>query len=126
VTPTRLLDLVTRLGEAFRERGMDEQVRRLRLFWLAAKHGLLKGRNELDVRWSEAHVIDWMKTLRLPPFEQTLPLRAQGQGCPTCPPEPGQVPSGRVELVFPEGTRLRCESCGAQWLELDPRGRPRV
>ena len=115
----RLLELVATLGAAFRERGMQEQLRRLRLYWLATRHGLLKGRNELDVKWSEAHVIDWMKTLRLAPFEGAYTERKPGSGCPTCPSEQGMIPSARVDLVFPGGARLKCNSCGAQWVELE-------
>lgn len=118
----RLLELVTRLGAAFRARGMEEHARRLRLYWLAARHGLLKGRNELDVTWSEAHVVDWLKALGVPPFEGALPVRAPGSGCPACPVEPGVVPSARVDLVFPGGARLKCTTCGGQWVEGEGRG----
>jgi len=118
-TNRRLLELVTTLGAAFRERGMEEHLRRLRLYWLATRYGLLKGRNELDVKWSEAHVIDWMKTLRLAPFEGAYTERKPGSGCPACPSEPGMIPSARVDLVFPGGARLKCNGCGAQWVELE-------
>jgi len=116
-----LLACVARLGEEFRRRGMREHVRRLRLYFLAVRHGLLKGPNELDVRWSESHVVEWMKAFRLPPFEAALEVRPPGGGCPRCGLAQGTVPSGRTELVFPGGAKLRCQSCGGAWLELERR-----
>lgn len=114
-----LLSLIRRLGEEFARRDMPEHTRRLRLFWLAARHGLLKGQNELDVRWSEAHLLDWLEALRLPPYDVALPARAKGAGCPKCRAEPGLVPSGRTVLVFPGGVKMRCQVCAQAWLELE-------
>ncbi len=98
---------------------MTEHTRRLKLYWLAARHGLLKGRNELDVKWSEAHVVDWLEALQLPPYDGSLAVRAKGAGCPTCGQGPGTTPSGRTVLVFPGGAKMRCQVCGQSWLELD-------
>lgn len=119
VDRTTLLSLIRRLGEEFARRGMPEHTRGLRLFWLAARHGLLKGKNELDVRWSEAHLLDWLEALRLPPYDAVLPVRAKGAGCPKCGAEPGLVPSGRTVLVFPGGVKMRCQGCAQAWLELE-------
>lgn len=106
---------------------MEGHRRSLAVFWLALRRGLLEGRRGrvLEVRWSEQHVIEWMETLRLPPYEDALPLQAKGAGCPSCRPEPGQLTSRRTELVFEGGARLRCDGCGRRWLELDqpPPGR---
>lgn len=122
LTREQLEHLVTRLGAAFRARGMEAQRRSLAVFWLALHRGLLEQRRDrlLEVRWSEQHVIEWMETLRLPPFEHALPVQAKGSGCAACPVEPGQVSSRRTELVFDGGARLRCDGCGRRWLELDP------
>ena len=117
-----LLACVARLGEEFRRRGMTEHVRLLKLYFLDVRHRLLRGPNELDVRWSESHVVDWMKALRLPPFESALPVRWPGAGCSRCGIAQSTVPSGRTELVFPGGARLRCQSCGDRWLELESTG----
>jgi hypothetical protein len=114
-----LLSLIHRLGEEFARRDMPEHTRRLRLFWLAARHGLLKGQNELDVKWSEAHLLDWLEALRLPPYDGALPVRAKGAGCPRCGCEPGVLPSGRTVLVFPGGVKMRCQACAQAWLELE-------
>ncbi len=114
-----LLTCVARLGEEFRRRGMTDHLRKLRLYWLAARHELLTRRNELDVRWNEAHVVAWLEAFRLPPYEGALPVRRKGAGCPRCGVAQGAVPTGRTELVFPGGARLKCQACGGCWLELD-------
>jgi hypothetical protein len=117
VNPQALLELVQRLGEEFSRREMHDHVRRLRVFWLAARYGLLERRNELDVKWNEQHLVDWLAALRLPPYEGALPVRDKGAGCPRCGLEPGVIPSGRTVLVFPGGAKFRCQGCGAEWLE---------
>ena len=116
---SELLALICRLGAEFRRRGMSEHLRRLRVYYLAVRHRLTRGRNELDVRWSEAHVLDWLRALQVPPYDRAWPVRPRGSGCPTCGVAQGETPSGRTELVFPGGTKLRCRECGASWLELD-------
>lgn len=113
-----LIRRIERLGRAFRAKGMESQARRLRVFWLAARHGLLSGKNELNVQWSEAHLDDWLRTLRLPPFEHEIEVQPRGAGCPSCPRPMGAVPSSRTVLVWPEGARFRCDECGREWLEL--------
>jgi hypothetical protein len=112
-----LLELARTLGEEFSRREMHDHVQRLRVYWLAARHGLLKGRNELDVKWSEAHLVDWLQVLQLAPYQGVLPVRAPGQGCPRCGLEQGLIPSGRTVLVFPGGAKFRCGECGCEWLE---------
>jgi hypothetical protein len=114
----QLLELARRLGEEFSRREMHEHVQRLRVYWLAARHGLLRGRNELDVKWSEAHLVAWLEALQLPPYQAVLPVQAPGAGCPRCGAEPGLIPSGRTVLVFPGGARFRCGGCGAEWLAM--------
>lgn len=116
-----LEQLVSRLGAAFRARGMEGHRKSLAVFWLALRKGLLEQRRDrlLEVRWSEQHVIEWMETLQLPPYERALPVQPKGAPCPACAPEPGQVSSRRTELVFDRGARLRCDRCGLRWLELD-------
>jgi hypothetical protein len=114
-----LLSRVTRLGRAFRALGLEDQAHRLRLYWLAVRHGVVRGRNEVDVKWNEKLVEQWLEALRLPPFEDALPVRAAGAGCGRCGVAQGTVPSGRTELVFPGGARLKCQTCGQVWLELD-------
>lgn len=115
-----LLEHILALGDAFKRRGMDEHVRRLRLYFLAVRHGLTKGRRELDVKWSEAHLVAWMQTLQVPPYERALELRKPGGGCPSCGAGQGTVPSVQTELVFPGGARMACRGCGRLWLELEP------
>lgn len=119
MTPELLLEHIARLGEAFRSRGMEEHLRRLRVYWLAVRHGLTKGRRELDVKWSEAHLVSWMQALQVPPYEHALEVRRAGGGCPSCGAGQGTVPSVQTELVFPGGSRMACRGCGRLWLETD-------
>lgn len=113
VHQAELLRYVTLLGKAFRGRGMDQHLRDLRVYYLALRHGLTS--NKLEIRWSDAFVIEWMKTLCVPPFEKAYPLRPRGGACPRCPQ--GASPSICTDCVFPGGARMRCQTCGAQWLE---------
>lgn len=113
--PPDLIPLVEKLGRAFAGRGMEEHARRLRVYYLALKHGLADGRGELDVRWGEQLVIDWMKTLQLPPYERALPSLPRGSRCPSC--QDGRVGDLKTEMNFPGGARMRCAVCGTSWIE---------
>jgi hypothetical protein len=114
-----LLTLVERLGREFRRRGMDEHLRPLRIYYLALRHGLTGGK--LEVSWSAQHTLDWLQTLRLPPFEDALPVRPERSPCPKC----GWRKAGGMEatlaavrrLEFPGGARSECLGCGERWLE---------
>jgi len=108
-----LLRHVTQLGRAFRARGMNQHLRDLRVYYLALRRRLTS--DKLQLNWSEAFVIDWMKTLRVPPYENTYPLRAHGAPCPKCPTAEGA--SIVTDRLFPGGARMRCQSCGSEWLE---------
>ncbi len=108
-----LLHHVTKLGRAFRARGMNQHLRELSVYYLALRHRLTS--DKLQLNWSEAFVIDWMKTLRVPPFEITYPLRGRGAPCPKCPAAEGA--SICTDRLFPGGARMRCQSCGSEWLE---------
>src|SRR5512146_243652 len=78
-----LLPLVVELGRALRERGMQAHLAKLRVYYFAVQRGLTSGAHELDVRWSERFVLDWLKTLRVPPFEDAIPVRPRASGCET-------------------------------------------
>jgi hypothetical protein len=113
-----LLKFVVALGREFRRRGMQEHAKKLRLYYLAVKSGLTVGVHEADLHWSEEFTIEWMKTLRLPPFENDFPLHPQGWRC-RCPTAASAPAPASVELTFPGGARKRCPACRAVWLELD-------
>jgi len=108
-----LLHHVILLGKAFSARGMDQHLRDLRVYYLALRHGLTS--NKLQLNWSEAFVIEWMKMLRVPPFENSYPVLARGEPCPRCPSTAGSSVS--TDCVFPGGARMRCQNCGCEWLE---------
>ncbi len=112
-----LLPLVVRLGRAFARRGMREHALKLRLYYFALRHKMTRG-NDLEVRWSERLVVDWMKTLRVPPYDSALPIRPRASSCTSCK-QRGQQPWIFTDGVFPGGVRMRCQSCGEIWLEED-------
>ncbi len=106
------------LGRAFVRRGMREHAEKLRVYYLALRKGLTEGPQEkLEVKWSAPFVRDWMRTLRLPPYQNDFPLRSRGAGCFRCPRSVNTAASVHLELSLPTGARMRCQSCGAVWLE---------
>lgn len=113
----QLLEYVRTLGREFSRRKMHQHVRRLRVYYLAVKRGLTPPSHELDVKWTEPFVIEWMKTLGVPPFERAYEVRPPGAGCDRCPGEPGQAPIVFTDFSFPGGSRRRCQRCGRVWLE---------
>jgi hypothetical protein len=116
---TPSLRQIATLGEAFRAREMEEQLRQLRLYWLAVRQGLTKRNGDLDVKWSEEHLVTWMQTLQVPPYDRALAVRRKGGGCPTCGAGQGTTPSVQTVVVFPGGSRMTCRTCGLVWLETD-------
>src|SRR4051794_2232848 len=114
----QLLLHVQVLGHAFVRRGMRQHASKLRVYYLAVRGGLTGQSNHtLDIHWSSDFVVDWMRTLRLPPFQHDLPLRASHGGCERCPRTSNERPGVHTDLSFPGGARMRCQKCGAVWLE---------
>ena len=114
-----LLQWVKELGNEFVRRGMHGHAQKLRVYFLALEKHLLPRNLDLEVHWTKNMVLDWMKTLRLAPFENALSVRLAGKGCGRCQRGTGAQPSARTECVFPGGARMRCDDCGAVWLEED-------
>lgn len=114
---TDLLGLVAALGKAFTRRGMSQHVRLLRIYYWALERGLTSQTHELNVRWSEAFVLEWLKTLRVPPFDRAYPLLPRGTPCQTCAKTPGLQSALVTDVVFPGGARVRCQGCNCAWIE---------
>jgi hypothetical protein len=113
---SRYLDMVVLLGREFVRRGMAQHARAL-LYYVALKTGLAGRGAKLEVRWDRALTEEWMKTLRVPPFERHYEVKLPGVSCFRCQaPEGNERSSTRIEIVFPGGARARCENCGARWL----------
>jgi len=108
----KLLELVVALGCEFSRRGMPDHCDRLRLYYLALRHGLDSTRHRVEIHWDETLVVEWMRLLRLPPYQDHYPLR-DTTSCATCESRPGTVVT---KGVFPGGAKLECLQCGAQWL----------
>ena len=117
-----LLAWVRRLGKAFVDRGMSEHAGRLRVYFLAVRQGLTSGAHRVEVHWSERMVVEWLKTLRLAPFESAYGVRPRGAGCPDCPASRQARDAIFTDVTLPGGSRMRCDACGAIWLEEDSPG----
>ena len=119
MTPrSMLLEWVRRLGHEFARRGMPE-VEVLRLYYLAVEQDLLGRLQELNIVWSEEHTLEWMRTLRVPPFESAYAIRPFGAHCAKCGAIRGLAKGVLAEVVFPGGARKRCQSCNDVWIEAD-------
>jgi hypothetical protein len=97
-------------------RGMEQHASNLRIYYLAIQRRLAPG-NKVDLRWSESFVVEWMKTLRIPPYQSAYECRPRGSACARCVVPRGASPSACTECVFPGGARMRCQTCGSVWLE---------
>lgn len=113
-----LLQFVQRLGQEFVKRGMNDHARRLRLYYLALKHGLTTRGNDVEFRWSEAFVVEWMRTLKVPPYTDDYPMRPRNSRCNKCN-DRSQQPQINTIGNLPDGAKMRCGNCGAVWIESD-------
>ena len=114
---------LARLGDAFVRRGMAAHARLLRLYWLAMRHGLLGPDGKLEVRLTREGLLEWLRTLRVPPFHAAYAVQRRGEGCRACAAS-GAQPTVLTDAVFPGGARMRCRTCGSVWLEDDDAPRP--
>jgi hypothetical protein len=97
MTRAEVLRYIAVLTAEFRKRGMAVHAKRAE-------------------KWPADFIVEWMKTLQLPPFESAYQVRPRNQGCPQCPPTES---STFTECVFEGGSRHHCSKCGITWLELD-------
>ena len=116
-----LVKMVEALGREFVRRGMNTHAAKLRVYYLALRRGLATpGRNEVDVHWSEALVVEWFKLLRMPPYQNAYPVRTAQSHCSRCKDRPTNEGGGfQTESTFPGGWKVRCSNCGEAWLVLE-------
>lgn len=115
-----LLEHIVKLGREFRRRGMKDHVRVLRVYYLAARAGLVGVNGKLDVHWSREMTEDWLRTLSVAPFDGAYEVKLPGVPCFKCrAPKGSHHSTARTELVFPGGARMRCDTCGARWVVLE-------
>jgi hypothetical protein len=116
-----LLAMVKRLGDEFRRRGMRTHVAPLRVYWLALRHGLVQdAEHALRLTLSEETVVEWLKVLRLPPYQDAYRVRPTGSACPSCVGADGRASEVSTERTFPEGRKVVCLGCRSAWLEMEP------
>jgi hypothetical protein len=101
------LALTERVGRELTKLGLAAHVKRLRRYYADVRAG-----RPSEV-WTHAMSVEWLRVLRLPPYEHDYPVLPRMSICP-CP-----TPQKLTQMVFPGGAKLRCAGCGAQWLELE-------
>jgi hypothetical protein len=99
------------LGGAFRRRGMVEQLRQLRIYYLAVKYRL-DGRGKVEIHWDPDVVVEWCRVLRVPPHQDAYPIKASSS-CARCA---GLMDTVFTVRVFPGGAKLECRRCGDVWV----------
>jgi hypothetical protein len=110
-----LTEYVRRLGLEFARRGMPE-VEILVQYFQALETDSLDQLPAMHVFWNEETTMEWMKTLQVPPFEESYPVRSFASRCAACNGVPHRSFS---EVVFPGGARVRCERCNDVWIETE-------
>jgi len=118
---SQLARLVAVLGREFVRRRMHAHAGKLRVYYLALRRGLATtGRSEVDIHWSEELVVEWLKLLRIPPYESAYRVRTPQAPCSRCKARPdNQGGSFVTERTFPGGWKVRCINCGEVWLVLE-------
>ena len=116
----QLLQWVTALGREFRRRGMKGHVQALRVYFLALRRGLTTGgRRAVKVDFAEDGIVEWMKVLRVPPYQHAYDVRPPGSSCRKCPKRDGHPVDTATLLTFAGGAKMGCRVCGDAWLELE-------
>src|SRR3954468_15552067 len=99
---------------------MADHASALRLYYLALTSGVIGKRTRVELHWSRELTEEWLRTLRLPPFQNVYRIKPRGEVCDCARPGGPKLPNIRTEANFPGGTRLRCDDCGAKWLVMTP------
>jgi predicted SprT family Zn-dependent metalloprotease len=73
-------------------------------------------KHELRVNVDADWAVEWLKTLRVPPYEDALPVSTWAEACGVCELHQRQV---RTVTVFHGGYRMRCDTCRSEWLVLE-------
>jgi hypothetical protein len=111
--------LIIRLAEFFKQHDKRSHVQQLRRYWQSR---LARKRIEPPL-WTEDFVIEWLATIRIPPFDRIYPVRERNAACPKCGAGlsgPNGAGSGaKVMGIFPGGHKAQCSTCGQEWLVLD-------
>ncbi len=103
------LALTERVGHELARLGLREHVARIRAYYAALKAG------RSSDAWSHKMNVEWLRLLRLAPYENHYPVRPRMSGCEDCHGMGGLF----TVTVFPGGSKHQCGGCGKQWLELD-------
>ncbi|WP_426751749.1 hypothetical protein [Myxococcus sp. Y35] len=120
MTREELKQHLERLGREASTRGpgLKAVTDLFRLYWLAVQHNLVVEGPEhtLDLKVNAGWVEEWLKMLRLPPHERTLPVRTREEGCGRCSPYEARI---TTTVALPGLTRRECATCRGDWLVLE-------
>ena len=121
----QLLDQVRQLGREFVRRGMRREAEGLRLYYVAIRSGLVRGPDgELEAAsWSRSSTEEWLKLLRVPPWDRAYPLGTRGH-CHRCKAAKGGPARALEERRWPGGALIRCTGCGSRWVVDDAEAQP--
>lgn len=98
------------LAAEFRRLGMEKHVEQLASYYRGTQG------HRAPYAWSDAHVEGWLRRLRIPPYQDALPVLPQGTQCEGCAPA---IYGRRTVAHFPGGAEFTCGGCGRVWLELE-------
>lgn len=107
------LELTERVGAELVRLGLHEHAACARAHYVRVRDDL-PSPVPPDPAWRHTMIVEWARTLRMPPHENDYPVRPRMSGCPACD-DSRPFTTG----VFPGGSKHQC-GCGAVWLELDP------
>ena len=69
-------------------------------------------------------VLEWMRTLRVPPFEAAYVVQPRGHGCRTNAKD-GAQSTLFTDAISPGGARSKCRTCDDVWLPAWHQRRPK-
>jgi hypothetical protein len=70
--------------------------------------------------WSFDLTLEWLALMRIGPFRRVYLVQHRGAGCPRCASQESRgAPAAWVEVAWPGGAKLRCNTCGQVWLQID-------
>ena len=100
------LSLTERVGRELVRLGLRQHAAHARTYYAAIRDG------RRPKEWAHDLNVEWMRVLRIPPYDNDYAVRPRMAGCPKC-----AASRTYTAMVFPGGVKVKC-ACGEQWLEL--------
>jgi hypothetical protein len=103
------LELAERVGHQLVRLGLHKHAHRLREYYATVRAGRPLRRDG----WGDELVVEWARTLRIPPHENDYPVRTWAERCGCL------MPRTFTQLTFPGGHVSHCAACKLTWITLD-------